>query len=387
MFRSGGPKRWQVDATGLFGDPIVVAGRMVVPCADRRVYVLDAATGQVVWGYRRSEGTPSLEFPPRSIAYHRGLIYLTEPESGGHLLALDGEAEVRWEQPLDHGPGRDVVAASTAGGDGIVVAGTAAHLYCFDAGTGEPRWRFAHGDPAPAPWGRPLVLTDIVVGSAYRLSGQVGSGHTSIVVALGRTDGRERWRVRTEEHGTRVAGDDDLVLVATAEGRLAAHDARTGTLRWQRQFSEGVYPEVAVEMERLRGGRQRMFYTPAAAELTTPVLAGDRIWVGCGDGHVYLLERASGEVVTRWAATMPPTSLTLVDGVIYVGGHAGVLAALVADDAGHELWWRQIPTGSVAGITVDADTLYVSAGKHLATFDAATGNGPPEWRRRTAHRP
>jgi outer membrane protein assembly factor BamB len=388
MFRSERPKRWQVDAAGLFGGPPhVTAGRVVVPCADHRVYVLDAATGSVVWGYRRSDGTPMLEFPPPSVAYQRGLIYLTEPEPGGQLLALDGEAEVRWEQPLDGAPGRDVVAASTAGGDDIVVAGTATHLYCFDAGSGEPRWRFAHGDPAPAAWGRPLVLTDLVVGPAYRLSGQVGRGHTSIVVALDRTDGRERWRVRTEEHGTRVAGDDDLVLVATTEGRLAAHDSRSGTLRWQRQFQEGVYPEVSWEVERLRGGRQRMFYTPVSAELTTPVIAGDRVWVGCGNGHVYLLERGSGDIVTRWATAMPPTSLSLVDGVIYVGCHAGVLAAHRADDAGDEIWWQQIPTGSVAGVTVDAGTLYVSAGTHLATFDAATGNGPPTWRRRTTRGP
>jgi len=198
-----------------------------------------------------------------------------------------------------------------------------------------------------------------VLGAAYRLSGQVGGGHTSLVVALDRADGRELWRSEAPEHGTRLAGDPDLVLVATTEGRLAAHNPRTGAPRWTRRFAPG-------------------------AELIVPVLAGDRVWFGAGDGHVYGLDRATGEQSLRWPMPLPPTALTLAGGLLYVGTHDGGLAAYRTD--GHEIWWRHTPMGSVAGLTVADGTLYASAGKHVATFDPATGDGPREWRRRTTGR-
>jgi outer membrane protein assembly factor BamB len=355
MRRSTGVKPWQVDAAGFFGGPpIVDDGRVVVPCADDRVYVLDAGTGDVVWGYHRAERNPLLTCVPRAVACRQGLLLLTEPGPGGYLQALDEAGQLCWEQPLDDGPGRDVAAD-----DGIVVAATAAALHGFDTATGRPRWHFAHGEAPGTAWVRPLILPDLVVGAAYRLSGQVGTGHTSLVVALARTDGRELWRSRAPEHGARVAGDADLVLVATTEGRLEAHDPRTGTRRWTQRFASG-------------------------AEVIVPVLAGERVWFGSGDGHVCGLDRATGEQVLGWPMPLPPTALTLAGGVLYIGTHDGGLAAYRTD--GHEIWWRHTPMGSVAGLTVAGGTLYASAGRHVATFDPATGDGPREWRRRTTGR-
>ncbi|GIF51328.1 outer membrane protein assembly factor BamB [Asanoa ferruginea] len=323
----------------------------VPACGDRRA----ADTGKVAWKYQRADGNPLLSFVPHAVAWRQGLLLLTEPQPGGRLQALDADGRPQWQQPLDDGPGRDVAAD-----DDLVVAGTAAALHCFDTRTGWPRWRFAHDEAPGTAWVRPLLLPDLVVGAAYRLSGRVGGGHTSLVVGLDRADGRELWRSRTEEHGTRLAGDADLVLVATTEGRLAAHDPATGALRWERRFPPGP--------------------TMAGAELSVPVLTGDRVWVGCGNGHVYGLDRATGEQVSSWQLPLPPTALALDAGVLFVGTHDGGLAAHRTD--GHEIWWRHTPMGSVAGLTVAGDTLFASAGRHVATFDPATGDGPRGLRRR-----
>jgi outer membrane protein assembly factor BamB len=127
-------------------------------------------------------------------------------------------------------------------------------------------------------------------------------------------------------------------------------------------------PGVVIAVDAETGSERWIFETGTFADLWTPAVVGDTLYVGSGDGYLYAVDTTSG--MERWrtqVGIMPPSSPVVVDGVLYFG------AAAVADGL--------VYVGDVVGgtlIALDPATgselwRYAGADPGLYAVDAVSG--------------
>ena len=152
----------------------------------------------------------------------------------------------------------------------------------------------------------------------------VGSSDGS-VYALDAGTGETRWAAPVGapvDASPAVAGDH--VLVATRGGEFQALDRLSGEVRWRVRAGAGL--PLAWE------GMSGDLYT------ASPAVAGDVAIFGGGDGVVYAIDIASGDVRWRFATQgRVRSSPAVVEGVVYVGSADGSLYAIALED-GRRLW-------------------------------------------------
>ena len=166
--------------------------------------------------------------------------------------------------------------------------GDAAHSGAY-AGSG-PRqfhavkWKFATGDRVVSS----PVFSDGVI--------YFGSDDHN-VYAVDAATGRQIWKVSTQgpvASTPAVAGG--IVYFTSYDGKFYAVDAKNGKLKWK--FATGG--ERRYEAKGLHGmqPKTQTIADPWDVYLSSPVVAGGMVYAGSGDGHVYALDAASGEL--RW---------------------------------------------------------------------------------------
>ncbi len=151
--------------------PIVHDGIMFLANPGEMVQALDAATGELIWTYRRDEpaaatgaaaGVPGR--PHRNIAIYEDRIYLNT--SDGHVVAIDARTGAEaWDTDVTQGATFQFTSGSIVA-DGRIVAGLTGcgvyqddtcHIVGLDAATGEEAWRTSTiarpGDRGGDTWG------------------------------------------------------------------------------------------------------------------------------------------------------------------------------------------------------------------------------------------
>jgi len=181
------------------------------------------------------------------------------------------------------------------------------------AGHGIVHWAFEADGPVRA---SPLVVDGLVL---------FGTGGGTFY-GVDATEGSERWRYRVGSpisSSAAVAGD--LIFFGDRANRFYALERESGRLRW--------YVETGANLPFAWGTEGWDYYT------SSPVVVGDMVVVGSGDGHVYAFDALSGE--ERWrhqTGGRVRSSPAAADGRAYVGSADGVLYALDIDTG--ELAWR-----------------------------------------------
>ena len=173
-----GDERWQVETAGNFLDTPVIASDTVyvtstavmeedapAPATARRLYALDAATGQERWTVAVDPGQWS------SPSAGAGLLFLAGGgDEATEVVALDAASgEQRWV----FAAGGSVFAPPVMAGDSLYVTSGDGGLYALDSATGELRWRVEAAGPLP--W-EPTVVGDTIyiadtTGTIYAVSG------------------------------------------------------------------------------------------------------------------------------------------------------------------------------------------------------------------------
>lgn len=182
------------------GAPAVVEGRIYVGANDGFLYVLDAASGDVLWSYE----TANCVYSTPAIAH--GVVFFTSWD--GHVYALDAlDGSLKWKTRID-----EQVSASPAVKDGIVVVGGAfdGDLAGLDAVTGEVLWRVPTKGGFDA---GPVISGDIAYAGSY-------DDH---LYAVDITDGTVVWK-KLMKHMMRgsVALANNTVFAGTGAGKLFA---------------------------------------------------------------------------------------------------------------------------------------------------------------------
>lgn len=203
-----------------------VRGRVVYAQIGAGLEALDAATGEVFWRTRAGGLTPTVDGPDCFTA------------DGDRVIALDAATgETRWRsEPTENAP------------SGFAVADDAVCLACGDGGEGA-LWTFERSD-GQTRWHYPDLgesyATAVTDGERVYA---VSTGGTLHVVGL--ADGERRWThsVDGESYVQPAVADGTVYLSGTNHSRLAALDAVTGEVAWDRPVGIGGVSAPTVTAE------------------------------------------------------------------------------------------------------------------------------------------
>jgi outer membrane protein assembly factor BamB len=219
--------------------------------------------------------------------------------------------------------------------------------------------------------GGPIRSTPAVAGNALYVGSSDGC-----VYALDARDGRLLWRRRT---GGGVTASPAIwrgvVYVSSRDGRLYALSAKNGALRWSFRFG----PDL---------GRRNYwdFY------MSSPVIAGGRLFIGGGDGALHAVDPASGrQLWRREVGARIRSTPAVAEGHVVFGTQAGEVIALDAttgavrwrfetQGAAHHFSDKQNDTTSVYASPSVADGVVTVGGRDGELYGIALADGRQLWR-------
>ena len=274
----------------------IVGGVVFFGDYEGRVYAVTLEEGKELW--RFDAGTP-IKAP---LSVFDGVVYIGDEY--GLIHALDaGSGEEKWQfETLGEIYAGVSLHESPEGGDRLLVGSYDNSLYCLDRESGEKLWQvetegYVHGTPAVAD-GLTTVsgcdgfmwLIDIETGETIHkinLRGQAASspaviGEMAYVATyenevLG-IDLERREVAWAYEHEVRkfpfyasAAADDEIVVIGGRDKIVHALDPRTGERKWE--------------------------WNSGARLDSSPVIVGDRVFLGSKRGPVLALDKATGEPV------------------------------------------------------------------------------------------
>ena len=230
------------------------------------------------------------------------------------------------------------------------------------------KWTFQTGGPV-------LTSPAIVDSVAY-----IGSDdHRLYAVSL--ATGKQLWMFET---GGPVRSSPAVVAGAayfgSYDGFFYAVDTATGKLKWKFETAG----EKRFEAKNLHGFKPPSQTIPDFWDTwqSSPAVLGGLVYFGSGDGHMYALDAASGQLKWKFAtANVVHTSPAIADGVVYFGSWDSYLYALDAA-TGAEKWKFKTAddakTSNHMGIqsspaVVDGVVYFGCRDAHLYAVDAKTG--------------
>jgi outer membrane protein assembly factor BamB len=253
----------------LTAPPVAAAGRIFVMDAESSVSAHDAATGAQIWrtNIRPNDGRRDREGFGGGVAYADGKLYV----SSGYreVVQLDAQTgALGWRTRTDE----PIHAAPTVAEGRVMVVALDNTLLTFDAATGAPSWSYqALVEPArilaassPAVSGETVVAS---FGSGELVALRAQNGNDLWNVALSRTTATNALSEIRDIPGRPAIYQGDVFAVSHS-GVFAATDVRTGQARWS-------LPVVGV---------------------TTPLPAGDVVYVVARDGQLICAARETGQI-------------------------------------------------------------------------------------------
>ena len=316
--------------------PKPVGGRVYAADARGHVMALDATTGQNLWSKDTSR---ELTAGP---GYGDGLVLVGTGD--GEVVALDAESGAeKWVARVSS----EVLAVPAAARGVVVVHSIDGRIAGLDAATGKPRWQYERsssglglrGSSSPVISG-PKVITGMTGGRLVALDLERGLPvwEATVTAPTGRS---ELERVHD------IIGDpliyQGAVFVGTYQGEIAGLLEETGQIAWRRKASthSGLTADARAlyftddadnvwSAEPRDGAALWKQDKLRARRLSAPAVVDGYAVVGDLDGYVHWLSTQDGSIVARTRVGSSPISAQphVVDGVLYVLGDAGNLAAI-----------------------------------------------------------
>lgn len=262
---------------------------------------------------------------------------------GGRVIALDrASGAQRWRVQV----GGEILSAPSCNGEIAVVQTLDGYLVALHAADGLEAWRYQVDIPALIlrSGSSPVVTENTVIGGfangkVVALSTSVGSllWESRLALPKGRTE---------LERMVDIAGSpvlvDDVVYVASYQGRTTAITRGTGRSLWQQELSSYRQPGVGMdlvyitqsddEVKALRANSGQESWSNVQMryrQLTAPIYARGYVAVGDSEGHLHVLSAKTGHYVARRKVDGSGLSQPMVtDGeAIYVLDNDGGLSA------------------------------------------------------------
>jgi outer membrane protein assembly factor BamB len=271
--------------------PVIWNGTVYFGSGDTNVYALDAASGQVKWKFKTGDvvhATPTISGSTLFVGSWDSYFYA--------LDAATGKEKWRFKTGEDPDTHNQVgIQSSAAVAEGVVYFGCRdSNFYALDAATGAKRWAFNN----KGSW---------VIGSPAVKDGKVyfATSDTATFYALDAKTGNSLFSLNYKQwplfSSPAIAGD--VAYIGSHEGKLFAIDLKSqktawtfvtdgskkngaawtkadGTPNYEAAFTDSFYDDMVAGVQKL---------LTVGAILSSPVVAGDTIYVGSADGNVYAL--------------------------------------------------------------------------------------------------
>jgi eukaryotic-like serine/threonine-protein kinase len=271
--------------------PVVWNGAVYFGSGDTNIYALDAASGQLKWKFKTGDVVHA------SPAISGGTLYVGSWDSYFYALdAATGAEKWRFKTGEDADTHNQVgIQSSAAVAEGVVYFGCRdSNFYAVDAVTGKQRWAFNNKGSwvigSPAVGGGKVYFATSDTAMFYALDAKTGATLFSL--------NYKQWPLFSSPA---IAGE--TAYIGSHQGKLFAIDLKTQKPAWtfeteaskkngpaytkadstpnyEAAFSDFFYDDMVAGVQKL---------LTVGAILSSPVIAGDTIYVGSADGNVYAL--------------------------------------------------------------------------------------------------
>lgn len=264
------------------------------------------------------------------------------------------------------------LALDSFGADSSMFRGNEQHSGVYDA-VGVPKfdkvkWRFHTTGQ--------VISSPAVVGRTIYVGSSDGN-----LYAVDREAGTQDWKFEAKSRITSSpAVSDGLVYFGAYNGTFYAVDASSGRLKWK--FETGG--ERRFSAKHLHGSQPAAESMPDPWDcyLSSPVVWNGAVYFGSGDGNVYALNAASGELKWKFkTGDVVHASPAIADGAVFIGSWDSYFYALDAV-TGKEHWrfktgddpdlHNQVGIQSSAAV-MDGTVYFGCRDSHLYALDARTG--------------
>ena len=292
-----------------------------------------------------------------------GTIYIAGGQSV-HALGLD--SEVIWTRELD-----GETAARISADGGVIYVHSSAGLHALNE-QGELMWMHAHEDRGPLVDGRtwgwgPEILPD--PWGWYRSAplvrdGAVLFGSSDGLHAISTTDGEEIWRTPIGPVTGDLVSHGDTVIAACWNNSVYAVEAETGKVRWR--FRAAVLATKGID------------WVGYAGFHLSPVLDGDRIYVGTRGTYFYAIDADDGTEVwsSKVGSSWIGSPAVVTEDAVYYGLSDGAAVLGHEKERGAQSFFFK--TGSLVfaqpGLH-DGKLIVGTLAGHLFALDPVTGRG------------
>lgn len=319
-------------------EPVYAMGRIFVADSGGEIKAIDAESGQVVW---KTDADTKITGGPGA---GENLVIAGTGEAEVIALAADS-GTIQWRSRVSS----EVLSAPKYDGNIIVVRTIDGKIFGLTAGEGERIWTYEQSVPALTLRGTssPVIAGNLLVagfdeGRLAAIELQTGKvvWDTRIALGSGRTELERMIDIDAEP-----LVFNDVIYVATFQGRIAAVALETGRIIWTREVSsyagisadaEAIYitdDDSAVwALDRASGNSLWKQDKLMARALTAPAVTENMVVVGDVEGYLHWIDKATGEILAREQITdhkiiAAPIS---VDNVVYAYASDGTLAAYTA---------------------------------------------------------
>ena len=283
--------KWSVTLNGDASYPVIAGGKVFVATAapggsyGGSLYALNASTGKVVWGPVALSGT----YYWFALAYGDGNVYVNDFDGTVTAYSASTGDQV-WTQATDYFSGEPVAY------NGVVYVQGAGPVYALSEQTGQVLWQspYLDGDgsslsanasgvfvAAGCSWFRLSLTTGAVIWSGN--SGCTGGGGGTTYLSNGRD---------FETVGNLVVSQASGKTLGTFTG-VPAFSGADG------YFANGS----SVLCENVKTLTPVFTATVPSTIVTSPVIAGQILYVGTENSEVYGLSTTTGKVI--WQGTLP----------------------------------------------------------------------------------
>ena len=306
---------------------------------DGKVIALNRVSGAQMWSINTKK---KLSAGP---SYAGNMLFLTTADA--KVIALNAEnGRQVWKAKVPS----EVLAPPTAGQGVVIVHAIDGSVSAFEQNNGELRWRY---DQSILPLTLRFSSSPVIVGDKALVG--LASGK---LVAFNLQNGLVEWervisvpRGRSEiQRMVDITADplvrDEMAYVITYQGKLAAVNATTGDLLWDRDISS--YQNMTMDMQHLyvtdndhvlwsidRQTGATFWKQDLLAEryITGPAVVGNKVAVADRGGYLHFLSSAKGHLIQQREISgkfyQPPVS---VGREIFTHAHNGKLAAISSQE-------------------------------------------------------
>lgn len=292
------------------------------------IYALDGSNGEILWKY------PTESSVKNTIAIDSGIVFAQDVL--GNLYAVDCETgKLRWQARLPVN-GLPALIEGLVANEGVVYAGTGKSLSAFEAKTGKRLWKNEEWSQ------REGTTTTLTQGNGVL----IGSVQWDALYGNDSRTGKKLWSV--SEHGLRNRGASaamhgpllylisqaSFFILEGATGKTIVRkplpynvDVTSTPLLTDREIIFGTADKglVALDRETLEEKwncptGDALIYTapytrPVSGTIeTSPVLAGNTVYVSASDGTVYGICKESGKITWKYATGAPAFGTVAVSG-------------------------------------------------------------------------